>query len=481
LSAILTTFAQGTSPRMMSWCSEVHSLWSDLSLSSFTGSLKSRRSSTMTGVLPSTPDDWPTEMVDATWIPVKPYDAINTFTINACCRYTDDCMHRRLVRTIKKQGGEFALTGDDLNDADEAGQTVLHLAARWGASWELLEFLITRVDDISAINCRGETFMHVLQPTQLSNFWPRFHPLLQAISARDFRLDTLDCNGQTFFTRLVDQLDRSDHSLVEKYYILEKLLEREEQLLLVLLPISEAGGRVASNFVRIFTALEASLRAKRMHTQAGGARHHILRLQAYAASLPTPPGSPPAESTPSLTSGGSSPASSVGAYSFGTYASSTGSSRIGLTPPIPDPAPAPGEVNRYDATGRTPLMHAVAGAVEGGDAASGSVHSSSVRRIETLLRAGADPRLQDRKGNTALHQAVLAGQAGVVRALLRGGADPNTRNLEGRSAARMAEEVYRDGGRAGKWKKGIGAYAQRFSTLAVLWNHAAKKEKGGKS
>src|SRR6202012_222554 len=168
---------------MMSWCSEVHSLWSDLSLSSFASSLKSRRSSTMTGVLPSNPDDWPTEMVDATWIPVQPYDSINTFTINACCRYTDDCMHRRLVRTIKNQGGEFALTGDDLNDVDEAGQTVLHLAARWGASWELLDFLISRVDNISAINCLGETFMHVLQQTQLTNFWPRFHPLLQAITA----------------------------------------------------------------------------------------------------------------------------------------------------------------------------------------------------------------------------------------------------------------------------------------------------------
>ena len=358
----------------------------------------------MTGVLPSNPDDWPTDMVDATWIPVQPYDAINTFTINACCRYTEDCMHRRLVRTIKKEGGEFALTGEDLNDVDEAGQTVLHLAARWGASWELLDFLITRVDNISAINCRGETFMHVLQPTQLSNFWPRFHPLLQAISARDFRLDTLDCNGQTFFTRLVDQLDRSDHSLLEKYYILEKLLEREEQLLLVLLPISERGGRVASNFVRIFTALEASLRAKRMHTQAGGARHHILRLQAYAASLPTPPGSPPADS-PSM-SGGSSPTSSVGAFSVGTYSSSSTAtmrppSRAGLTPPslqqTPDPAPAPSELNSYDASGRTPLMLAVASASEGGAGGDG-INSSAARRIEQLLRAGADPRLQDHRG-----------------------------------------------------------------------------------
>jgi ankyrin repeat protein len=446
----------------------------------------------MTGVLPSNPDDWPTEMVDATWIPVQPYDSINTFTINACCRYSEDCMHRRLVRTIKKQGGEFALTGEDLNDVDEAGQTVLHLAARWGASWELLEFLITRVDDISAINCRGETFMHVLQPKQLPNFWPRFHPLLQSITARDFRLDALDCNGQTFFTRLVVQLDQSDHTLLEKYYILEKLLEREEQLLLVLLPISERGGRVATNFVRIFTTLEASLRAKRMHTQAGGARHHILRLQAYAASLPTPPTTPPADSA----SNASSPTSSVSAYSVGTYSSSStaiplsssASSRGGLTPPsmqqTPDPTPAPAELNRYDAMGRTPLMLAVAGAVDsaspagpGGD----GVSAPAARRIEQLLRAGADPRLQDHRGNTALHQAVLAGQAGVVRALLRGGADPNIRNLEGRSAARMAEEVYRDGGRAGKWKKGIGAYAQRFSTLAVLWNHAAKKDKGGKN
>src|SRR5262249_26164301 len=137
-------------------------------------------------------------------------------------------------------------------------------------------------------------------------------------------------------------------------------------------------------------------------------------------------------------------------------------------------APAPADVNRYDATGRTPLMQIVASAKAGELA-----HAAAARRIETLLRAGADPRLQGSPGNTALHQAILAGQAAVVRALLRGGADAATRNLEGRSAARMAEEVYRVGGRSAKWK-GIGVYAQRFSTLAAMWQHAAKKEKGGK-
>src|SRR5207249_885060 len=44
-----------------------------------------------------------------------------------------------------------------------------------------------------------------------------------------------------------------------------------------------------------------------------------------------------------------------------------------------------------------------------------------------LLQGGADIGVRDRSGNTTLHLAAQAGDAGLVRALLGKGADPNAR------------------------------------------------------
>ena len=53
------------------------------------------------------------------------------------------------------------------------------------------------------------------------------------------------------------------------------------------------------------------------------------------------------------------------------------------------------------------------------------------RLLEVLLSAGADPNIKDKKGNTALHDAVLGSDEEVVLLLIQSGADVNASNNEG--------------------------------------------------
>ena len=45
--------------------------------------------------------------------------------------------------------------------------------------------------------------------------------------------------------------------------------------------------------------------------------------------------------------------------------------------------------------------------------------------VKLLLNAGADPKLADRNGDTALHSATLLGRGDVVQLLLNAGAEAN--------------------------------------------------------
>lgn len=65
----------------------------------------------------------------------------------------------------------------------------------------------------------------------------------------------------------------------------------------------------------------------------------------------------------------------------------------------------------------------------------------SLHMVETLLRAGADPNVQQHGGWTPLQQAAAHGHAGMVELLLSHGADPAMKSDDGSTASDKAREA----------------------------------------
>lgn len=89
------------------------------------------------------------------------------------------------------------------------------------------------------------------------------------------------------------------------------------------------------------------------------------------------------------------------------------------------------DVNRRDDRGMTALMH-------------NAENYCFKDVIKPLIQAGADIGIVDNEGNTALHYALRAGDAGVARYLIKKGADYNLPNNDGVTPAQIAVETGQD-------------------------------------
>ena len=89
--------------------------------------------------------------------------------------------------------------------------------------------------------------------------------------------------------------------------------------------------------------------------------------------------------------------------------------------------------------------------------------------VRALIKAGANVKLKNQFGTSALTEAAIIGSAPVIDALLKAGADPNTKNPEGETplmavarsgkveAARRLLEARRRRQRQGRLGRAIGA------------------------
>lgn len=68
----------------------------------------------------------------------------------------------------------------------------------------------------------------------------------------------------------------------------------------------------------------------------------------------------------------------------------------------------------------------------------GAVVSNDVREVRRLLAAGADPRIANREGRTAIHVAVLLNRPRLVR-ILEGGEDHEDQHVEALLDAALAD------------------------------------------
>lgn len=100
--------------------------------------------------------------------------------------------------------------------------------------------------------------------------------------------------------------------------------------------------------------------------------------------------------------------------------------------------------NAYDGEGNTPLMAFCAQLPEDDD------YKVPVSILQRLLDRGADPHARNRRGETALHVAVRRGRKLAVRTLVRAGANVHVRDASGRGVLDVCDDGMAMGGEEGE-------------------------------
>jgi ankyrin repeat protein len=144
-------------------------------------------------------------------------EELNSAVVSMCCSAsfigTEDapgCVHERLSRAINAQRSEgpafreFWVTEAEVNAVDKFGNTLLHVAARWGARVSLLLLILRHTYDVQAVNQRGESFLHVYDPPSHPRLRPvSFLNLVRCLRSRGFDFCQRDADKQIFLHRLV--------------------------------------------------------------------------------------------------------------------------------------------------------------------------------------------------------------------------------------------------------------------------------------
>jgi hypothetical protein len=97
----------------------------------------------------------------------------------------------------------FACTAAEVNSSDGLGNTALHVAARWGAPGPVLFRIMMLASHPNTTNHRGETFLHVLDPTPLAS--SELAHLTKRLARSGFEFTQLDETGQSFAARLMSR------------------------------------------------------------------------------------------------------------------------------------------------------------------------------------------------------------------------------------------------------------------------------------
>lgn len=147
---------------------------------------------------------------------VKPTtEELNGALVSMCCAASFGasplgCVHERLSRAINAQRSEgpdfcqFTVTDEEANAVDKYGNTLLHVAARWGARVSLLILILRHTHDISLVNHRGETFLHVYDPPNHPRLRAAsFINLIRCLRSKGFDFCQRDVDKQTFLHLLV--------------------------------------------------------------------------------------------------------------------------------------------------------------------------------------------------------------------------------------------------------------------------------------
>lgn len=161
-------------------------------------------------------------------------EELNSALVSMCCagfvgidRQGAGCVHERLSRAIDEQATEgpafrkFCITDEEANMVDKYGNSLLHVAARWGARVSLLLLIIRHTDDVQMVNQRGETFLHVYDPPGQPSLRPvSFLNLIRCLRSRGFDFCLRDVEKRTFLHYLVAKKEFPVETL---YYVFREV------------------------------------------------------------------------------------------------------------------------------------------------------------------------------------------------------------------------------------------------------------------
>jgi ankyrin repeat protein len=339
--------------------------------------------------------------------------------VETCCkkrfagRDAPGCVHQRLQNAITAQRGrgrpyeEFLrnpLTDDEVSTVDKFGNTLLHWAALWGARVSILHMLLRRTEDIfgsiTAVNKRGETFLHLFDPPADPEFGPGcFAKLVRYLQSRGFDFCKRDADKRVFLHALV----RRREFPIEALHALFKEVSFASARFLV--------AKRSVDGERLWHFVVQGLEGRRKHLSSVfgdemGFVHRYLPEFRHAG----PDGDIVVDSP-----------------------------RYGLTPDTTDgsPPPPPKTKGRDPVTGRTALMRLLLDI-----GVSGRKHREEDLRRAMERHCKADHealRSCDKEGNTALHYAAEFGIVFAVAFLCDKGAKVNSWNNCGNTPLRLVK------------------------------------------
>ena len=353
----------------------------------------------------------------------------NAATIQFCCQHRSECLHREALELCKNPWTSVSLSLKQRDSRDIWNETILHMVARWGDLSNQLITLLKRCD-ASIVNVRnidGDTFLHILARRWVGlGEWPGWwsHHLGDIVKAADAKgFDFTACNtaGLSVLTALIPTAETLTDVTMAPPDPMRRVVRTLWGLLAVIrarkastnLAHAVLGQPCFVHAIQAFFSALSGWRAELARTHGLDEMATLLeeeftslRQRAMVESLAAP-----------------SPAPSLHNYVENLSAMAVGPDLF------LDVLRSGADANEYNAAGKTCLMALIE-------------QVQSVERAAllpaVLLGEGADLRLLDREGNTALHYAVRHRLPDVVKQLIKAGVDVGARNARNETAPELA-------------------------------------------
>ncbi|KAK3301787.1 uncharacterized protein B0T15DRAFT_323585 [Chaetomium strumarium] len=357
---------------------------------------------------------------------VKPTtEELNAALVRMCCAAyvgsSSGCAHERLSRAIDAQRTEgpdfvkFRVTDEEANMVDKFGNSLLHVAARWGARVSLLNLILRHTDDVQMVNHRGETFLHVFDPPENPRMRPvSFLNLIRNLRSRGFDFCHRDVEKQTFLHHLVA---RREFPIETLYYVFREVGHGAARFLVA---------NKSVNGERLWHSVRINLErtAPKLHRIFGDEVEFVRR---YVPEFSAEPNAPSTADT-----------STIGSDSLASIHPNETAYYPNLNIPLD-----PHESNAQNVR-RTPLMKLLRRAAAG----RGMTDQELTTKLENLLEnASKHPEFdmqnyfgkRDTEGNSALHYASEFGLVPAVQFLCTKGAGVNVFNNCGNTPLQLVK------------------------------------------